>query len=94
MVFGSEIGERISLSVGAHYGADGRSHRRTTADPGQLCRCGPPNNAARYPAIDDIVTTLPKGCTTVVIEGTTLQQCVVSCYEPCNNQYVTVVYVD
>jgi hypothetical protein len=38
-------------------------------------------------------STLPKGCTTVVIEGTTLQQCGGTYYQPYNNQYV-VVYVD
>lgn len=37
--------------------------------------------------------TLPVGCTTVVIEGTTLQQCGGTYYQPYNNQYV-VVYVD
>ena len=39
------------------------------------------------------VATLPRGCTTVVIEGTTLQQCGGTYYQPYNNQYV-VVYVD
>jgi len=37
--------------------------------------------------------TLPKGCSTVVIEGTTLHQCGGTYYQPYNNQYV-VVYVD
>jgi hypothetical protein len=37
--------------------------------------------------------TLPRGCTTVVIEGTTLHQCGGTYYQPYNNQYV-VVYVD
>ena len=37
--------------------------------------------------------SLPKGCKTVVIEGTTLHQCGGSYYQPYNNQYV-VVYVD
>ena len=37
--------------------------------------------------------TLPAGCTTVVIEGTTLHQCGGTYYQPYNNQYV-VVYVD
>ena len=34
--------------------------------------------------------TLPRGCTTVVIEGTTLQQCGGTYYQPYNNQYVVV----
>ena len=37
--------------------------------------------------------TLPAGCTTVIIEGTTLQQCGGTYYQPYGNQYV-VVYVD
>ena len=37
--------------------------------------------------------TLPRGCTTVVIEGTTLHQCGGTYYQPYNKQYV-VVYVD
>ncbi len=39
------------------------------------------------------MATLPMGCTTVVIEGTTLHQCGGTYYQPYNNQYV-VVYVD
>ena len=36
------------------------------------------------------VATLPKGCTTVVIEGTTLHQCGSAYYQSYNNQYVVV----
>ena len=36
------------------------------------------------------VATLPVGCTTVVIEGTTLHQCGGAYYQPYNNQYVIV----
>ena len=39
------------------------------------------------------VATLPRGCTTVVIEGTTLQQCGGTYYQTHGSQYV-VVYVD
>ncbi len=39
------------------------------------------------------VASLPRGCTTVVIEGTTLHQCGTTYYQPSGNQYV-VVYVD
>jgi len=39
------------------------------------------------------VPALPPSCTTVIIEGTMLQQCGGSYYKPYNNQYV-VVYVD
>lgn len=37
--------------------------------------------------------TLPTGCSTVVIEGTSLYQCGTTYYQPYNDQYV-VVYVD
>ena len=36
------------------------------------------------------VATLPAGCTTVVIEGTTLQQCGSTYYQSDSNQYVVV----
>lgn len=39
------------------------------------------------------VATLPKNCTTVVIEGTTLQDCGGTYYQAQGSQYV-VVYVD
>ncbi len=34
--------------------------------------------------------TLPRGCTTVIIEGTTLHQCGGTYYQPYGNQYVVV----
>ena len=37
--------------------------------------------------------TLPRGCTTVVLEGTTLHQCGATYYQPYGGQYV-VVHVD
>jgi len=37
------------------------------------------------------VATLPKGCSTVIVEGVTLQQCGSTYYQPYNNQYVVVV---
>jgi hypothetical protein len=39
------------------------------------------------------VASLPKSCTTVVIEGSTLTQCGTTYYQPHGSQYV-VVYVD
>ena len=36
------------------------------------------------------VATLPPACTTVVIEGTTLQQCGGTYYQPSGSQYVVV----
>ena len=36
------------------------------------------------------VATLPRGCSTVVIEGTTLHQCGGTYYQPHNSQYVVV----
>ena len=36
------------------------------------------------------VATLPRGCTTVVIDGTTLYHCGATYYQPYGNQYVVV----
>lgn len=36
------------------------------------------------------VTTLPAGCTTVIVEGVTVQQCGSTYYQPSGNQYVIV----
>lgn len=36
------------------------------------------------------VSTLPAGCTTVIVEGTTLKQCGGTYYQPSGNQYVVV----
>ena len=44
----------------------------------------------RIIATSAIVATLPPGCTTVVIEGTTLQQCGGTYYQPSGNEYVVV----
>jgi hypothetical protein len=40
------------------------------------------------------VATLPPACTTVIIEGTTLQQCGGTYYQPSGSQYVVVNVVD
>ncbi len=37
------------------------------------------------------VATLPRGCTTVTIEGVTLSQCGGTYYQPYKNQYVVVI---
>jgi len=93
MVFGSEIGERISLSVAQRL------------VPTAEAIIGRPRTPVSYAGVARRVTrrvirrstiyvaTLPKGCTTVVIEGTTLQQCGGTYYQPYKTQYV-VVYVD
>jgi len=44
----------------------------------------------RIVATSAVVATLPPNCTTVVIEGTTLQQCGGTYYQPSGNQYVVV----
>ena len=46
--------------------------------------------ARRIVATSVVVATLPPGCTTVVIDGTTLQQCGGTYYQPSGNQYVVV----
>lgn len=40
---------------------------------------------------NNYVTTLPAGCSTVIVEGVSLQQCGGSYYQPYNNQYVIVI---
>jgi hypothetical protein len=44
----------------------------------------------RIVATSVVVATLPAGCKSVVIEGTTLQQCGGTYYQPSGNQYVVV----
>ena len=44
----------------------------------------------RIVATSVVVATLPPACTTVVIEGTTLQQCGGTYYQPSGNQYMEV----
>ena len=44
----------------------------------------------RIVATSAIVATLPPNCTPVVIEGTTLQQCGGTYYQPSGNQYMEV----
>jgi hypothetical protein len=46
--------------------------------------------ARRIIVTSAVVATLPAGCETVVIEGTTLQQCGGTYYQPSGNQYVVV----
>lgn len=67
------------MTPGSVAGVSRRTSRRTTR---RVIR-----RSTTYVAI------LPRGCTTVVIEGTTLHQCGGTYYQPYNNQYV-VVYVD
>ena len=97
MTFGSEIGERLSIpgaqplvpTVEARVGRPltpvsvaGVSRRTTRRTARRVIR-----RSTIYRA------TLPRGCSTVVIEGATLHQCGGTYYQPYNNQYV-VVYVD
>jgi hypothetical protein len=44
----------------------------------------------RIIATSTVVATLPPGCTTVVIEGTTLQQCGGTYYQPSGSNYMVV----
>ena len=44
----------------------------------------------RIIATSTVVATLPPGCTTVVIEGTTLNQCGGTYYQPSGSKYVVV----
>ena len=44
----------------------------------------------RIVATSVFVATLPRGCTTVVMEGVTLHQCGTAYYQPSGGQYVVV----
>ena len=93
MTFGSEIGERLSIpgiqplvpTVEARVGRP-----MTPVSVAGVARRST-RRAIRRSTI--YRATLPSGCSTVVIEGTTLHQCGGTYYQPYNNQYV-VVYVD
>ena len=93
MVFGSEIGERISLSVAQRMVPTAEAIVGRPLTPVSYAGVARRTTRRVIRRSTIYVATLPKGCTTVVIEGTTLQQCGGTYYQPCNNQYV-VVYVD
>ena len=61
-------------------------------DPGinQPGAAGNVGVARRIVRTSVVVATLPAGCKSVTIEGTTLQQCGGTYYQPSGNQYVVV----
>jgi len=63
------------------------------ATPGSVAGVARRTTRRRIIRTNRYIATLPKGCTTVVIEGTTLHQCGGTYYQSHNGQYV-VVYVD
>jgi hypothetical protein len=71
--------------------ADARVGRPAT--PGSVAGVARRTTRRRIRRSTIYVASLPKGCTTVSIEGTTVHQCGTSYYQPSGGQYV-VVYVD
>jgi len=78
--------------AGAGVGAPGVGVRDPGINqPGAVGNVGVGAVAARrIVATSVFVATLPASCTTVVIEGTTLQQCGGVYYQPSGKQYVVV----
>lgn len=93
VAFGSEIGERISLPVAQRLVPTAEAIVGRPLTPVSVAGVARRTTRRVIRRSTIYVATLPKGCTTVVIEGTTLQQCGGTYYQPSNNQYV-VVYVD
>ena len=63
------------------------------ATPGSVAGVARRTTRRRIRRTTIYVATLPRGCTTVVIEGTTLHHCGGTYYQPYSGRYV-VVYVD
>jgi len=93
MAFGSEIGDRISLPLMQRLVPTAEAIVGRPLTPVSVAGVARRTTRRVIRRSTIYVATLPKGCTTVVIEGTTLQQCGGTYYQPYNTQYV-VVYVD
>jgi hypothetical protein len=93
MAFGSEIGDRMALPVMQRLVPAAEAIVGRPLTPVSVAGVARRTSRRVIRRSTIYVATLPKGCTTVVIEGTTLQQCGGTYYQPYNNQYV-VVYVD
>ena len=61
------------------------------ATPGSVAGVSRRTTRRRIRRTSRYVATLPKGCTTVVIEGTTCHQCGGTYYQSHNGQYVVVI---
>jgi hypothetical protein len=93
MAFGSEIGELISHPVVQRLVPMAEAIVGRPLTPVSYAGVARRTTRRVIRRSTIYIATLPKGCTTVVIEGTTLHQCSGTYYQPYNNQYV-VVYVD
>jgi hypothetical protein len=93
MAFGSEIGDRISLPVLQDLVPTAEAIVGRPLTPVSVAGVARRTTRRVIRRSTIYVMTLPQPCTTMVIEGTVLQQCGGSYYQPYNNQYV-VVYVD
>jgi hypothetical protein len=93
MAFGSEIGDRISLPLMQRLVPTAEAIVGRPLTPVSVAGVARRTTRRVIRRSTIYVMTLPQPCTTMVIEGTVLQQCGGSYYQPYNNQYV-VVYVD
>jgi hypothetical protein len=93
MAFGSEIGDRISLPLKQRLVPTAEAIVGRPLTPVSVAGVARRTTRRVIRRSTIYVMTLPQPCTTMVIEGTVLQQCGGSYYQPYNNQYV-VVYVD
>lgn len=93
MVFGSEMGDRISLPVLQDLVPTAEAIVGRPLTPVSVAGVARRTTRRVIRRSTIYVMTLPQPCTTMVIEGTVLQQCGGSYYQPYNNQYV-IVYVD
>ena len=93
MTFGSEIGERISLPGAQRLVSTAEARVGRPLTPVSVAGVARRTTRRTIRRSTIYRARLPTGCTTVVIEGATLQQCGGTYYQPYNNQYV-VVYVD
>jgi hypothetical protein len=93
MAFGSEMGDRISLPVLQDLVPAAEAIVGRPLTPVSVAGVARRTTRRVIRRSTIYVMTLPQPCTTMVIEGTVLQQCGGSYYQPYNNQYV-VVYVD
>jgi hypothetical protein len=93
MAFGSEIGDRMALPVMQRLVPAAEAIVGRPLTPVSVAGVARRTSRRVIRRSTIYVATLPKPCTTVVIEGTALQQCGGAYYQPYNNQYV-VVYVD
>lgn len=90
MDFGSEIGEQLSIPGAQHLVPTAEAVVGRPLTPVSVAGVARRTTRRTIRRTTVYRATLPAGCSTVVIEGTTLHQCSGTYYQPYNNQYVVV----